>query len=70
MQIAVRSEYVDWESIAKDYQRYAEKLQRDFHQVAVDVEAMYGDNPAKKYFHNRIMAMLLEIRKDMGKGGE
>lgn len=63
--IAVRPEFVDWKSVAMEYKAFADKLSERYWQIAKDTEAMYGENPAAKYFHNEIMSLIENLKKHM-----
>lgn len=70
--VAVPATGVDWELVANDYKRYAQKSRSRFSEIMEDMIAMHGpDNPAVKYFQNEIEMMLMNLdRMFPGEGEE
>lgn len=64
----VRPEFIDWESIAKDYERYATQQEIRFNQIMADLDVMYGsENPAATYFKNQWLSIINTIKAEIFK---
>jgi len=61
--VPVPRAYVDWETVAESYRKRLEDALKYFDQMGLDLDVMYGENPAAEYAANRLRMMVLEIRK-------
>ena len=66
--IAVPPTGVDWESVAKDYKRYAEELKKRVMQMEQDIDLMFGKTPFRDYMANEMKALFIQLENDLRSG--
>lgn len=61
----VRPEFIDWERIARSYEKRLKEIMADFEQMNRDVEVLHGENPVAQYMCNRLHLMVEDIMNRM-----
>lgn len=65
--VPVRTEYIDWQSVAETYRKQLVRLMDDHSATMAEMELIYGvDNPAAVHYRNKWAMLALEIRRHLG----
>lgn len=69
--IPVRTEYIDWQSVAETYRKQLNRVLNDHSTIMAEMELIYWcDNPAAVHYRNKWAMLALEIRAHFGGSGQ
>lgn len=61
MRFPVRPEFIDWERIARSYEKRLKEIMTDFEQMNRDVEVLHSENPVAQYMCNRLRLIVEDV---------
>lgn len=66
-QIAVPTEFHDWESVAKQYQERLQECHDTMTQAIADIEMIHGtENPVSQFYRNQWAMLWLSVQEKFG----